>query len=211
MKAYSILTLVFFTCFNKMNAQTTNNIAGTYYLHGVMETGSGIKLNEDSSFEFFYSYGALDRYGSGKWSIQNNSVVLNSRPYPGSDFKMLASGTDNNKFTTVKIEEKNPAFFTFVYCMVRTKNGDTLLRSDSHGYIKVPGKTIDTIHLLFKLCPEKVSTFTLDIAKHNVFTFGFEPWIVEVFFKDFNLQFVTDHLEGKHPLLGEKVYQYLRE
>jgi hypothetical protein len=46
-----------------MMAQT-NNITGVYNLRGVMEMASGFKLNNDSSFEFYFSYGALDRYGS---------------------------------------------------------------------------------------------------------------------------------------------------
>ena len=62
------------------------NIAGAYYLQGVMETGSGFKLNKDSSFQFFYSYGALDRYGSGKWKLENHKIILNSKPYPGQRF-----------------------------------------------------------------------------------------------------------------------------
>lgn len=54
-------------------------ISGDYYLTGVMETGCGIKLNEDNSFEFFYSYGALDRHGYGTWKkINENEIELNT-------------------------------------------------------------------------------------------------------------------------------------
>ena len=101
-----------------MHAQTTENIAGAYFLQGVMETGSGFKLNTDSSFQFFYSYGALDRYGSGKWKVENNKVILNSKPYPGKDFKLTDSAKDNNNFITIKIDDKNPMLFFFcsLYC-----------------------------------------------------------------------------------------------
>ncbi|MEP7317434.1 MAG: hypothetical protein ABI921_01795, partial [Panacibacter sp.] len=143
--------------------------------------------------------------------LDNNTVILNSKAYPGKDFKLVSSSEDNNKFTTIKIEEKNPVFFSFIYCLVKTKQGDTLLHSDSHGYIKIPGRATDTIHLLFELCPEKISTFALDVSKYNVFTFNFEPWIVEVFFKDFRIEFIEDHLEGKHPLLNDKVYRFTKE
>lgn len=54
-------------------------IPGEYYLTGVHEMGCGIKLNEDNTFEFFFSYGALDRHGYGTWSLdENNRVKLNS-------------------------------------------------------------------------------------------------------------------------------------
>ncbi|MFI5172521.1 MAG: hypothetical protein ACHQFW_09025 [Chitinophagales bacterium] len=53
--------------------------SGEYYLTGVMETGCGIKLNEDGSFEFFYSYGALDRHGYGTWKLlSENEIELNT-------------------------------------------------------------------------------------------------------------------------------------
>ncbi len=42
-------------------------VEGIYYLENVMETASGFKLNEDNTFEFFFSQGALDRTGSGTW------------------------------------------------------------------------------------------------------------------------------------------------
>src|SRR6476620_8502486 len=73
-----------------MMAQT-NNITGVYNLRCVMEMASGFKLNNDSSFEFYFSYGALDRYGSGKWSMNNDNIVFTSKPSPGKDFKLAGS------------------------------------------------------------------------------------------------------------------------
>ena len=55
------------------------NISGDYYLTGVMETGCGIKLNPDNTFEFFYSYGALDRHGYGSWKkLSETEIELNT-------------------------------------------------------------------------------------------------------------------------------------
>ena len=87
-------------------AQTLATIAGEYYLKGVMEMASGIKLNTDSSFEFFFSYGALDRSGAGKWSLKNNTIILNS-PLPASqDFALVSNKTVNNDQLTIKILEQ---------------------------------------------------------------------------------------------------------
>ena len=54
--------------------QKTNTAIGEYYLSGVMETASGFKLNPDSTFQFFFSYGALDRSGSGTWKQEGNNI-----------------------------------------------------------------------------------------------------------------------------------------
>jgi hypothetical protein len=194
-----------------MYAQTLENIAGAYYLQGLMETGSGFKLNEDSSFQFFYSYGALDRYGSGKWKVENNRVILNSKPYPGKDFKMTDSIKNNNEFTTIKIDDENLQLFSFVHCLIHTKNGDTLLDADNDGYIIIHERSVDTLYLISELSAERISTFAINNSRNNFYTFRFEPWVFEVFFKEFTLQFVIDHLEGKHPLLKGENYSYAKD
>ena len=50
--------------------------AGEYYLRGVTEVGSGFLLKPDSTFQFFFSYGALDRQGSGTWRIKEKEIVF---------------------------------------------------------------------------------------------------------------------------------------
>src|SRR5438477_8775740 len=169
-----LFSLIFTTI---MYAQTSGNITGAYYLRGVMETGSGFKLNTDSTFQFFYSYVALDRYGSGNLKVENSKVILNSKPYPGKDFKMTDSAMSDNNFTTIKIDDKNSQLFSFVHCLIHAKKGDTVLNADHNGYIIIQEKSIDTIYLLSELSAERVSTFTINSTKHNFYTFHFEPWI----------------------------------
>jgi hypothetical protein len=207
----SSLSIIFFLFIVHFAMAQENNIAGTYYLTGVMETGSGFKLDKDSSFEFFYSYGALDRYGSGRWSVQDHKIILNSKPYPGSDFKLVKNEVTKNNFTTIQIDNSNKMFYRFVSCLQKTKDGDSLINANSNGIIVLPGTIPDTIHLLFELTPERISSFAIDNKETNSFTFQFQPWIVEVFFKDFMLEFKEDHLEGPHPLLEKPSFTYTRE
>jgi len=111
-----------------------------------METASAFKLNKDSTFEFYFSYGALDRYGSGKWSIVNKLIVLNSKPYPGKDFKLTDSSLTKNSFITIQIKDKNPHLYRFVYCLSKGETGDSLLNANDSGIIILP-RNHDTINL----------------------------------------------------------------
>ncbi len=61
-----------------------------------------------------------------------------------------------------------------------------------------------------ELCSERISSFTLDDGTFNNYVFNFESWITEVFFESFPLRYEGDHLEGKHQLLGDKVYNFNR-
>ena len=49
-------------------------LAGEYRLDGVMETGSGLRLQADGSFEWYFSYGALDLGANGTW-VRNGDIV----------------------------------------------------------------------------------------------------------------------------------------
>lgn len=192
-----------------VNSNAQKNIAGEYYLHGVMEVASGIKLNADSSFEFYFSYGALDRYGKGVWSLKDDSVILKSASIPGKDFKLANSVASTNKFSTIKIEDKNTDLYQMIYCLAKSGDKDSVMPFDETGTINLPF-VADSIIFLSDLCSERFSAFQLD-KSIMVYTFNIQPWILEVFFNETALHFTDDYLEGKHPLLDEKIYRFEKE
>lgn len=55
-----------------------SDVAGHYYLQGVMETGSELLLKPDGRFEWYMSYGAVDQTASGTWTRKGNVVELNA-------------------------------------------------------------------------------------------------------------------------------------
>ena len=130
------------------------NLPGEYYLTGVHEMGCGIKLNEDFSFEFFFSYGALDRHAYGTWkSDDNNNVVLNTNydnQVPFSiehaetrDFEGIKIGFPNyNKAllheTTIKVITTKQADKIIVTCLFYFDNPATLVPADTtHNYFEL--------------------------------------------------------------------------
>ncbi|MGH2646921.1 MAG: hypothetical protein ACRDE8_05105 [Ginsengibacter sp.] len=203
--AFSIIIL-FMLC----NTNAQSKITGVYYLHGVMETASVFLVKPDSTFEFFFSYGAIDRYGSGKWSVSGDKIILNSDKKPGQNFKMITSKKTDNNYITVKITDSNAYLLNHVYAGLQfadTTLGDI---SDENGEIKISKKDPQKISLTFEFCPEKTSVFNIDKTL-NYFEFKFEPWIAEVFFTDFPLALAADELTGRHPLLENKIYHYEKE
>ena len=51
-------------------------LAGDYHLDGVMETGSGLRLKGDGTFEWFFTYGALDLAARGSGSRAGDGIDL---------------------------------------------------------------------------------------------------------------------------------------
>jgi len=197
-----------------MNAQLNNpqgrtdKLTGEYYLQGVMETASGFKFNADHSFQFFFSYGALDRSGEGRWEEKDNKVILNSRKYPGSDFALITSNKNNSDLITIKIIDSNSFFNSHVYCLLKSGGIQTEQFSNNLGLISFPKQLIDSISLAFEFCGERRSVFLPLDPSHNYFEFKFEPWIMEVFFSGFTLEIEKNGLIGPHPLLKPATYHF---
>ncbi|KGQ20861.1 Signal peptide protein [Lysobacter dokdonensis DS-58] len=63
-------------------AQAT--LAGEYHLDGVMETGSGLRLQGDGTFDWFFTYGALDLAARGTWVRAGDGIdlVVKDMGYP---------------------------------------------------------------------------------------------------------------------------------
>lgn len=56
--------------------QPDSALVGHYYLSGVMETGSELRLKADGRFEWYISYGSVDQMGEGRWGASGGEVML---------------------------------------------------------------------------------------------------------------------------------------
>ena len=189
----------------------TMDITGIYFMQGVMETASAFELKQDSSFQFFFSQGALDRYGKGTWTIKDGLIVFSSRQRPAKDFALVSSKQVADDFITVRIAEKNSMILPYTDVSIKSGGKISQHSTDSHGEVQFLKQHIDTVSLLFRLCPERASSFAIDNKKHNYFEFGLEPWIAEVFFEKFSLSIDDKELKGQHPLLEGNTFRYVKE
>ncbi len=211
MRKFFLILLSVAVYVNMHAQQSADSVTGEYYLQGVMETASVIRLMPDSTFQFFYSYGAVDRYGSGKWTLSNRILILNSRQRPALDFKLVESKIDNDNFITVQISDNNQMLLSYVHCIIKTKSGQHEAITDREGFARFPKEAVDSVALLFRLCPDRFSVFLITDKNQNFFQFKFEPWIAEVFFNHLQLYYENGSLKGKHPLLDGENFRYIKE
>ena len=192
-----------------MEAQQNATIAGEYYLRGVMETASGFKLNDDNSFEFFYSYGALDRTGQGTWKLKDEQIILNGPRSKIPSFTLVDSKVLEDEFVTIKILEDNPAFLSSVHVMV--KSGSKRLESRTeNGLIRFSKQPVDSITLIFEYCPENTAVFIFTGKKENYFEFNIAPSVMDVYFESLVLTLDKTGFYGQHPLLKDGVYHFIK-
>jgi hypothetical protein len=147
--------------------------------------------------------------GSGKWTAKGNEIILDSKPGPAHDFALIGSKAVKDDFITIKITDNNELLQRYVYAKLNF--ADTVMEemADQKGVISFPRKKIESLSLQFQFCPEKTSVFAFN-KEHNYFEFRFEPWILEYFFNDFHLTIDGKDLKGKHPLLDEKEYRFVK-
>lgn len=201
------LQLIAFT----QNQPKMSTVIGDYNLTGVMEMVSILRLNADSTFQFYFAYGAADREGSGTWILQDSTVILNSKHRPPKDFKLIKSSITNEKDFTIRFADINPSFFPFLECQLKTNDKLLELKPGSDGIITAPPGDYTSIGFIFVLCGDRPSWFT-DLKKgHNSFTIGIEPWICEVFFNNIRLTFKEHMLVGQHPLAEGSLFTFRKQ
>jgi hypothetical protein len=192
-----------------MNAQPKiTSPAGEYLLEGIRETASGFQLKNDSTFQFFFSYGALDRFGEGRWKKQNDSIVFESKPKPMHDFKLVNSAAGPGGRINITLKDMNPMLLQNVYCRIKGGGREQEGMTDKEGVIQFSAQTVDTIEILFEFTPEKSSVFGIAEKNHRSFEFAPEPWLMEVFFHNFQLELTKNGLNGGHPLSDKTDFKY---
>lgn len=193
-----------------MGAQNINTLIGEYYSQEKRETVSAFRLNADSTFDFFYSYGALDRFGKGKWNIENNTIILNSnKPRPDKDFSLIKSMNKSDDTIVIHIIDDNEVVKNHVVCCL-INQGEKNAMITENGIARFPKQLVDSIALLLELCPDRYSIFNVKDKADNYFEFKIEPWISEVFFENFKLIIDNKKLVGKHPLLDGEKFTYIK-
>lgn len=89
-------------------------LVGQYYLSGVMETGSELRLKADGRFDWYISYGAVDEVASGRWGRKGKTVtLLADLPFAGTPIfradERLEWGSDAERFMREKARLKREA------------------------------------------------------------------------------------------------------
>ena len=186
-------------------------IAGEYYLEGLREMASGFLLRPDGSFEFFFTYGAMDRFGGGKWVEKNGQLQLTSRPKPPSDFAVVESQAQSQDFINIKMESANPALLPHVFCSLQNAAEGSWKQMNQQGVVQFPKQKVESVSLILEFCPERFSTIPVMHQDHNEFTFRFEQSIMEVFFENLLLQVEPYGLSGLHPLMEGEIFRYAKK
>ncbi len=70
------------SCRNAKASLANEGLVGHYTLSGVMEVGSELRLSADGRYEWYMSYGSVDQFSTGTWTVGGQSVILTHAKTP---------------------------------------------------------------------------------------------------------------------------------
>lgn len=198
MRSAIVLVIIVLGYMNLKAQPKKEDIPGTYYLKNVRETGAGFRFLENGQFEFFFSYGALDRQGSGNWVLEGDNLILNSAEGV-SDFLPGPSSKNSDSLVLIRITGGNNSINPFFTARIHT--GDKIQKATARGTGELyfhPAR-VDRISIQFEFCPEKEYTFTPEHPDHNIFSFTVQPTLFDVVFRKWKMKWDSGTIKGSLP------------
>lgn len=199
-------TLFFFLMNTVMTIPTTlpaQEITGEYRLKNHHEMVAAFNFQPDSSFEFYFIYGAVDRLATGKYHIRNNMISFSSDKIPGKDFTIRKQSRKGNG-STIKITESSQGLQSNVLCIFMKGEERDSVYSDNNGVAFSPLTNCDSIIAMHMLFPDEFSIIKTDAGNPNdFFELSLNPSLAELSFKNFLLTVNGTTLSGSLPYLFE--------
>lgn len=208
-KIFASIVLTCFSC--GLLAQEAEEIAGGYFLQGVKDVKSGFQLSSNYTFKFFSTQNGIDRYGSGRWELNKNTIVFTGRLAPARIYKLYSARRVNDNFVTVRFTDDNPAVVKNIECVLFTARGRQKLFTNADGVVKFNKYEVDSIQFRSQIFPDHSFTFICTNKIQNNFEFGFEKAAFEVFFDNFTLLYTSNMLAGQHPLLKGNQFRFVKD
>ena len=214
MRTVFFTVIAFSFLINSMPGQTPSTpFSGNFFLEGVREVASGFRFNPDQTFDFFFMYGALDRFGKGTYEQRGDSLLLHSQPKPERDFILNSQRSTNDEQLILHITDPNPMVLPYIYASVQTTSGNILEgQCDQEGYVRFDKAVPQHISLIHQFWPDRFSVFDIEPGENNWFEFSIDPHIVDIDFNGLVLHLDQDALNGPHPLLEPgQTYRFVKE
>jgi hypothetical protein len=170
-------------------AQTT--VEGEYYFSR-QEMVAGFNFSADGKFEFFYSYGAVDRTASGTFSVEGDILKLKSDKTAGNDFTVTNQSKRPGGYKLV-FEHPNQFLVKNILCVFK-KNGIIQEEySDSNGEVNVKLDDCDSIYVQHSLYPDIYTLVKDKDNTNNRFTLSLNPSLEQVSFKGIDFKIVDEN------------------
>jgi hypothetical protein len=165
-------------------------VQGEYYFSR-QEMVAAFNFSADGKFEFFYSYGAVDRSASGTFSVEGDLLKLKSDKEAGKDFTIKTQTKKSNGYTIV-FEDPNPYLVNNVLCICLIDGKQKEAYTNSKGEVHLDLPKCDSIYVQHPLFPDVPTLIKDKKNDNNSFTLLLNPSLASVSFKGIDFKIVND-------------------
>lgn len=169
------------------------SLNGVYSLTGIPEMAAAFKFDGEGRFEFFYSYGAVDRHATGSYVVEGDSLKLKSDKQPGADFLVTAQSRKGKGYS-LRVSDPNPFLVQHIACIAFKGQERIDAMTDERGEIHFDEPLLDKIYLQHQLFPDIVSLIKDEQNTNNHFELKLLPSLAEVSFKGIDFGIKDDEL-----------------
>lgn len=163
-------------------------VAGEYIFHK-QEMVAGFKFTKDGKFDFFLSYGAVDRNASGTFTVEEKTIKLKSDKVAGKDFNVISQSKSGSGYS-LKFQDTEAYFINEIRCSFFIGGVRHDEFTDQEGMVTVGYPHCDSIFVFHPLFPDFVTRIKDDKDENNHFLLTLNPSLSQVSFKgiDFTIE-----------------------
>lgn len=165
-----------------------NTLSGEYYFRQT-EMVSGFLFSAAGKFQFFFTYGAVDRSATGTYSIDGNLLRLKSEKEPGKDFTVTRQYKGAEGFS-LKFFHAQRYLTENIRCVFQAGEQKTEVISDNQGLVVTELQQCDHIFVQHLLYPDIFTQIKDPVNSNNHFELSLESSLEQVSFKgiDFTVE-----------------------
>jgi hypothetical protein len=161
------------------------------YVFSRQEMVAAFNFSPDGKFEFFFSYGAVDRGASGTFMVDGTKLKLKSDKEAGNDFTIINQSKTAAGYV-IKFEDRNKYLLTDIRCTFFIDNVAHEEFTDNNGEIKVDFPHCDKIFVRHDLFPDIPMLIKDEKNDNNQFSLTLNPSLGQVSFKGIDLTIEDD-------------------
>lgn len=165
-------------------------IQGEYYFRR-QEMVAGFRFTAEGKFDFFYSYGAVDRNATGSFTVEGDTIKLKSDKEAGKDFTVTEETTEGTGYT-LTCQHPNTYLLDYIQCFVSVDGKMQEVQGDRNGVIHIDLPHCDKIYIKSLLYPDIPTLVKDENNTHNRFTLTLNPSLEQVSFKGIDFMIVDD-------------------
>lgn len=129
-----------------------------YHLTGIRETAGGITLYADNTFDFYLSYGAIDRHGYGNWKQEQDIIFLDSNYSDKQGFTIVEQGNIDMQGFQISLKNPDPYFAGMMHGFAITGSTSEEQHANEKGVMQFTTQAPEKLLVMNELFPDQIIT-----------------------------------------------------